>query len=176
MPARSRLIGALALLSVIFPGVPAMSDPAVLTPEEQIASLDWLTGHWKGGSFEAIYAPPAGGMVLSLSRQYDNTGRVIFFEFERINIEQGVVVLCPYPGGEQSPSTFPLVTCEPSACRVTFANPGHDWPTHFVYESPSSDTLHIRLSGPESAESDAQRVLDFWLTRIADSPLVPGVQ
>jgi len=176
MPARSWLTGALVLLSVIFPGVPAMSDPAVLTPEEQIASLDWLTGHWKSGAFEAIYAPPSGGMVLSLSRQYDTTGRVIFFEFERISIEQGVVVLCPYPGGEQSPSTFPLVTCEPSARRVTFANPGHDWPTHFVYESPSSDTLHIRLSGPESAEGDAQRVLDFWLTRIADSPLVPGAQ
>lgn len=80
-------------------------------------------------------------MILSASKNYV-AGRVVFFEFERIEIQNDRVVYVPYPGGESS-VTFKLVDYEPEKARIRVENKQHDFPKDLTFELISEDQLRI---------------------------------
>ncbi len=131
------------------------------TAQEQLASLDWLAGTWRDEGFEAHYTSPEGGMILSASKNYA-AGRVVFFEFERIEIQDGRVVYIPYPAGKSS-VTFKLVDYEPEKPRIRFENKKHDFPKDLTFELISKDQLRIFLTGKEKGKD---RTLELTLRRM----------
>jgi hypothetical protein len=130
------------------------------TAAEQLASLDWLAGTWRDEGFEAHYTSPEGGMILSASKNYAG-GRVVFFEFERIEIQQDSVAYIPYPAGRSSVS-FKLVDYEPEKPRIRFENKEHDFPKDLTFELISEDRLRIFLTGEEKGK---YRTLELNLRR-----------
>lgn len=131
-----------------------------LTAAEQLASLDWLAGTWRDEGFEAHYTSPEGGMILSTSKNYAG-GRVVFFEFERIEIQDDSVVYIPYPAGKAS-VTFTLVDYDPKKKRVRFENKEHDFPKDLTFERIATDQLRIFLTGEEKGK---YRTLELKLLR-----------
>jgi hypothetical protein len=131
-----------------------------LTAAEQLASLDWLAGTWRQEGFESHYTSPEGGMILSTSKSYSQ-GRVVFFEFERIEIQEDSVVYVPYPAGKASVS-FKLVDYQPEKPRIRFENKEHDFPKDLTFELISGDHLRIFLTGVEKGK---YRTLEFNLRR-----------
>ena len=131
-----------------------------LTAAERLASLDWLAGTWRDEGFEAHYTSPEGGMILSASKNYAG-GRVVFYEFERIEIQGEEVVYIPYPGGKSS-VTFKLVDYEPEKPRIRFENKEHDFPKDLTFELISEDQLRIFLTGEEKGK---YRTLELNLRR-----------
>lgn len=110
-------------------------------------SMTWLEGTWTGDGFETIYSSPKGGVIVSVSKFYDD-GICVLYEFERWDIADGQVRMTPYPGGKESVS-FTLVDFDPSIKRARFENPAHDWPTSLSYERVSETGLLIELAGPD---------------------------
>ena len=122
-----------------------------------------MEGHWRSDSFEAIYTSAEGGLILSISKWYDDNGAATLGEFERFAIEGDAVVLTPFPGGKERVG-FRLVSNDADAECALFSNPDHDWPTTLLYERPHFDELHIRVSGP--GENGEERALEFHLKRM----------
>ena len=145
---------------VTFLAAPALAHENKITAAEQLASLDWLAGTWRDEGFEAHYTSPEGGMILSTSKNYSK-GRVVFFEFERIEIQDDEVVYIPYPAGKSS-VTFKLVDYDPKKKRVRFENKAHDFPKDLTFERISEDQLRIFLTGEEKGE---YRTLELKLRR-----------
>ena len=131
-----------------------------VTAAERLASLDWLAGTWRDEGFEAHYTSPEGGMILSASKNYAG-GRVVFFEFERIEIQDDEVVYIPYPAGNSS-VTFKLVDYDSKKKRVRFENKAHDFPKDLTFDLISKDQLRIFLTGEEKGK---YRTLELNLRR-----------
>jgi|GEM_PF-2480281 len=166
-----RMLYLLGVMLVLASGVmPVAAEDEVMTAKDQFASMAWLEGHWRGEDIEAYYTSPAGWLILSVSKHYAEDGNSVFGEFEQFAIRGGIVTLTPFPGGKQSEHSFPLVSCDPDRNRVEFENLEHDWPTHFLYESPDNDTLHIVVSGPD--EMGEESSLAFTLKRVVELPLL----
>ena len=145
------------ILSLLVAQAAQVNEP---TAAEQLASLDWLAGTWRDEGVEAHYTSPEGGMILSASKNYSG-GRVVFFEFERIEIRDDEVVYIPYPAGKSS-VTFKLVDYEPGKPRVRFENQEHDFPKDLAFELISKDQLRIFLTGEEKGK---YRTLELNLRR-----------
>lgn len=131
-----------------------ITPPSQATPREILADMRWLEGAWRGefaGSpFEAIYSSPEGDAILSLSKEFHGN-EPGFIEFEKFQIEDGKVVLTPYPDGEKSDS-FPLLRYDASAKSAVFENLAHDFPTRIAYRLLSPETLVISVSGEVKGE------------------------
>jgi hypothetical protein len=131
--------------------------------------LGWLAGSWAQRSAEATMevqiGSPAGNMVLSHWKSTDANGKVDFFEFEKIAInEEGNVLLAPYPFGTEGVS-FPAT--EISESKAVFENPAHDFPRRISYEKLPEDRLGVRVEG----EGDGQPlVIEFELKREVAAP------
>lgn len=142
---------------------PAFAHPPEKKPmsaEAQLDQLAFLAGTWRNEWYEATYTTPAGGMVLSVNKEFRN-GKVTFFELERFDVQNGRVVMQPYLNGKQSPVSFPLHVLEPG--RAHFSNPAHDFPQDLVYERVGGNKLQIRLTGVENGKT---RELLILLTRV----------
>lgn len=163
-------IGLLLLMTGV--AAPVAAEDRVLTAKEQFANLSWLEGHWRGEDFEAYYTSTEGWLILSVSKHYNSEADGAFGEFEQIAIRGGVVTLTPFPGGVRSEHSFALVLCDPDRNRVEFENLEHDWPTHFMYESPDHDTLHIVLTGPDEYGEGGESYMEWTLTRVVEPPLL----
>lgn len=131
---------------------------ALLLAATTAADLGFLAGTWQGKDFEAVYTTPAGGMVLSVSKEFAD-GKVAFFELERFVVREGVLTLTPFLNGKETVS-FPLHDFKPG--RAHFRNARHDFPQDLVYERVSDDELRIVLSGVEGGKA---RTLRFELHR-----------
>lgn len=120
-----------------------------LTASDQLQSLSWLQGHWKGdfggGRYETVYSSADAGTIVGASKDISN-GKTRTVDFERMYVKGGDVILTPYPSGRQSVD-FKMIDCDKKNRRVVFANPDHDFPQKFTYEAHGKDRLLIHLEG-----------------------------
>lgn len=112
-------------------------------------NMTWLEGSWSGtfdnNPFEATYSSPKGGAILSISKDFGDSVNC-FFEFEKFHIIDDTLCMTPYPSGKQS-DNFPLKEYDQENKRAIFENMAHDFPTTFIYQRTSPDTLVITVSG-----------------------------
>jgi len=134
----------------------AGAEPGItITADEQLASLIWLSGTWYSDEFEAHYTTPGGGMMFSISKFMED-GKAVYFDFERIQVIDGVVVLTPYPGGKES-VPFRLAGYDPKVKKAIFKNPEHDFPKQLQYELVGPDDLVIQVSGTQDGKEATMR-------------------
>ncbi|HKX55190.1 MAG TPA: DUF6265 family protein, partial [Xanthomonadales bacterium] len=99
-----------------------------------VPSLDWLSGNWcmtaEGQSVEETWSSEEGGQLLGLSRTVKN-GKVVAFEFLRIESGDGITQYIAQPGGGAATVfTASLV----SDNHLVVENPAHDFPQKIVYQ------------------------------------------
>ena len=123
-----------------------LSSLAVAEPKAQ--DLDWLSGRWSNGETEETWSLPAGGSLLGRSRTVRG-GETVFFEFLRVEEEDGTLMYRAMPGGE-SLTTFRLT--ESTAQSVLFSNPAHDFPKQIRYRR-DGDVLLIEIGDGERSQS-----------------------
>ncbi len=147
-----------------FLAMPALAHPPEkkMSADAQLAQLDFLAGTWRNDWFEATYTTPAGGMVLSVNKEFRD-GKVSFFEIERFDVRDGKVTMQPFLNGKQAPVAFPLHAL--AGKRAHFRNAAHDFPQDLVYERVADDRLLIELTGVEGGQA---RQLRFDLRRAID--------
>jgi len=123
--------------------------PPVLTPVQQVESLAWLTGHWRGKSgtndYETVYTSATGGQIAGASKEF-NAKRIVMFDFELIFARGNDVFLVPWPYGKRS-KQFRLLGYDPRKKRARFENLEHDFPKVFVYSIEKDGRLKIHLAG-----------------------------
>ena len=86
---------------------------AMAGADEQLSELGWLEGLWVGdtgeGRFEARYTGADGGLVLSTNKMLGADGRLQSWEYEQFRVQDGAVIMRPYPGGTTHyQSNYPL--------------------------------------------------------------------
>lgn len=116
---------------------------------EKVAALAWLAGHWYGESgattWEAVYSSPAGGEVVSASKEMRD-GRVVMHELERFHAVGDEVLMTPHPFGKAR-ADFRLIELDAAARKGVFEHAPNDFPRRLVYHRTAEDTLTITLSG-----------------------------
>jgi hypothetical protein len=131
------------LLALILAFPLAAHEPAAA----DVASLQWMTGHWSseaGGVIsEEIWSSPAGGILVGMHR--DVKGAKASFEFMRIAQDPEGIVYLAQPGG-RSPAT-PFRLTDSAAHRAVFTNPAHDFPQRITYWR-DGEKLCARVEGP----------------------------
>ena len=127
-----------------------------------IGRLNWLAGCWErqGAERHTIeqWTTPRGGMMLGLN-QTTAGGRTIAWEFLRIAIVDGRLVLTALPSG-QAEASFDATELTDSA--VVFTNPEHDFPQRIIYARVAGDSLVVRV---EAGEGDDARSLEWRMAR-----------
>ena len=152
---RSRLAGLVALpvlALLLVAGRQAAQKPAAPPAgAPTIADLAFLAGSWTGGDgssrWESCYSTPEGGQIVGASKELKD-GQVEMIDFEHFYVRAGQLRMTPFPFGKRSVE-FTAASVDGKARKAVFENSAHDWPTKFVYEAASADTLRIVLSGPE---------------------------
>lgn len=115
----------------------------------------WMAGHWCSAGSEELWLAPRDGHMLGMNRQF---GRAAGFEFMRIVLVEGELVLQAQPGGA-APTVFRAVDNPEAGAkqRISFADPGHDFPRRIHYWR-SSEGLHAAIDDG----SDARRMEFAW--------------
>jgi len=112
------------------------------------SEISFLSGCWSGtmGSLDMReqWTEAESGMMLGTTR-YFRDGELVDFEFATLGVFDGVIALWPYPGGERSPRSFPLVRTEGG--ELVFENLEHDFPVRIIYARDGEDTLTPRIEG-----------------------------
>lgn len=129
--------------------------PAQVTSD--IADLAWMAGDWGSDSsarvsFEEHWIPPAGGMMLAVSRTMAG-GKVVEFEFLRIEVRADGIYYVAQPGGK-TPVAFRLTQSTKTSAR--FENPQHDHPKIIEYKLDGPDTLLAAIEGDEGGRHKRQ--------------------
>lgn len=110
-------------------------------------SLDWLAGSWcmaaDGQSVEEVWLPEAGGQLIGLSRTIAD-GKVVAFEFLRIEIRDGTTQYIAQPGGG---SATVFTASRAAENELVVENPQHDFPQKITY-SRVGNALTATISGP----------------------------
>lgn len=109
--------------------------------------LDWLVGHWCGGSagrvIDEVWLPEAGGALLGMSRTVRG-GKTESFEFMRVVPAGKDAGLHVQPNGATA-TVFAIA--ERGERRVRFENAAHDFPNRIEYRR-EGDALHAWIAGP----------------------------
>lgn len=166
---RLRLLAAGLAVGALF----GLVGPAPLLAEglpADAAALEWLAGRWVGtvegargvSRFEAHYTNPQGGVVLGMSKSFGEGDRLLWFEFERFEVREGVLSVTPHPNGRPS-VTFKLKSYDAATRKAVFANPEHDFPTEISYQRVADDRVELLVSGPTKAGGSS--VMVFSLSR-----------
>lgn len=115
--------------------------------QAQTTSLDWLAGRWcmstATGLIEEVWLPGVGGQLLGISRTVNN-GKVVAFEFMRIESTTDTTQFIAQPGG--APATV-FTAIHVTENRLELENPEHDFPQKIVYQR-EADELTATISGP----------------------------
>lgn len=110
-----------------------------------LADLAWLSGAWKmessGRLIEEHWIAPAGGAMLGVSRTIRN-GKMVEFEFLRIEEREGTLIYIAQPGGAP-PTEFRLISA--ASNEWVFANPQHDFPQRIRYRRNSDGSVTARV-------------------------------
>lgn len=148
----------LAAVLLAAPGV--RSDPAPRDPAARLQDLAWLAGSWQGARWEAYYTSPRGGVILGTSKEYRPDGTLAMPEFEKIVVEDGRVVLTPYPFTKPA-GPFTLVPGPAGTRRARFEDPANDFPAAITYERLDRHRLQVTLEGTV----DGKPVSESWILR-----------
>jgi hypothetical protein len=129
----------------------------------KIEDLAWMAGTWlgddEGTAAEEHWIPPRGGAMLGVHRDV-REGRMVFFEFLRIELVEGKLTYLASPRGRPA-TAFPAKSVEPR--KVVFENPQHDFPQRILYWLDAQGALHARIEGPRGGKESAKE----WVWRRA---------
>ncbi len=136
-----------------------------------LSDLSWLAGTWVSTSESEPqtvehWLAPEGGMMLGVNRTVEG-GRAVFFEYLRIEVEDGDIVYLASPRGRHPPTRFALT--EHGATWAVFENPDHDFPQRIEYRR-EADLLTMSIHGREDGEARSSR----WTMRRAGSDAGDG--
>jgi len=123
--------------------------------EDALAPVAFLTGCWAeetpGAGLREYYAPPASNMMTGLSR-FLRGGRVVDWEFHRIDAGPSGPTLTPHPRGVASVTFSPVAM---TGNRIVWENADHDFPQRIIYERIGPDGLMVRIEGGEGEKARA---------------------
>ncbi len=133
--------------------------------EDGVAAASFMVGCWAepgddGSGLREIYAAPAANMLTGLS-QFWRDGRIVDYEFHRIDGSPAGPVLTPHPRGVAS---VPFRPVEIGADQIAWQNLEHDFPQRIIYRRVAVDTLVVRIEG---GEGDAARSIEWRMARAA---------
>jgi hypothetical protein len=127
-----------------------------------VAELAWLAGSWKQISsdapMEALITSPSGGIVMSTWKVVSPAG-LEFYEFEKIEEKDGIVLLTPYPFGQQGVS---FAAKEISSTKAVFENPENAFPSRISYLLGEGGALGVRVEGTDER---GEEILMNWSMR-----------
>ena len=152
-----RTWGTLSLLCV------AVSAPTPASAQHtDLSGLGFLTGCWAGpfaggaGTMEEFYTSPSSNLMLGTTR-YLREGQTVQFEFTKIELRDGDIVLTPFPGGVPSADEFRLTHLAPT--EAVFEAPEHDYPKRIVYRTEPDGTRVAQIdAGADDAEPRVWRL------------------
>ncbi len=126
--------------------------------------LEFLSGCWRGsfgqsGAIEEFYTGADGGLMLGTTRFFRGD-RVVQYEFARIQVEDGHVVLMPYPNGRPSEHGFALTSFHDDT--AVFEAPEHDYPKRIIYARDADDGRTASIDA--GADDPSPRV--WTMTRV----------
>lgn len=133
----------------------AFGDDKPAPAAHSIDELAWIAGDWEleggGSTTEERWIEPRGGAMLGVSRTVAG-GKMVFFEFLRIETRKDELFYVAQPGGAK-PTPFKLVELKDQ--RAVFENKEHDFPKRILY-SKTKDGLDARIEGDGSEKEKAQ--------------------
>lgn len=136
---RTTVGAALLVLFSVFGPAHAQTTP--------VSALAWLAGSWGGVDgrieHEEHWTAPKGGAMVGMHRTIRD-GRMVEFEFLRIEEQKGALVYLSMPNGRSPATPFTLKTLDGE--RVVFENLAHDFPHRVIY-SREGDNLRARIEG-----------------------------
>jgi uncharacterized protein DUF6265 len=141
----------------------AGSAPSPSAVRSSLADLGFMAGCWRGltrsgTTIEEFYTPPSANLIVGATR-YVRDGRVVDFEFTRIDQTDSGAVITPHPKGVRSVSFAPKVV---ERNRVVWENPTHDFPQRILYTRIADDTLVARIEGRTPS---GDRALEWRMVR-----------
>jgi hypothetical protein len=92
--------------------------------------LTWLAGRWENEESSETWTPPCDGQMLGVSQSL-RAGKPPFFEFIRIEVEEGRITYFASPGGRTPATPFPLVKLDHQS--VEFCNAENEFPQIIRY-------------------------------------------
>ena len=146
----------------------AAAAPAVAQaqqPERPLAALSFMAGCWRGDggvdrSIEEQWTAANSDVMLAMTRYLDdNTGRTRGWEFSRIVVDSGRIVLIPAPMGTAQ-GRFRLTSSQRN--EATFEDPRHDSPKRIIYRRVDARTLVAHLDDGEGSH----QVVEFQMESI----------
>jgi Domain of unknown function (DUF6265) len=154
----------LKLLSLIIVSLTVVAIPVLAGADNslRLSDLSWLEGSWKGGSdmgiFECAFTSPNGDIILGTAKQSSQSGKSLgFYEFDKIQMNAGVVELTPFPGGEKGVS-FQAVE---SSDKMVVFEADHEWPHRITYSINENNQLVLRVQGTLTGQTiDSTFVMD----------------
>lgn len=130
----------------------------------EVERLGWMAGCWEGGrpgrTYEEVWQPPRGGVMLGMSRTTRNDAYA-GHEFLRIHPHGDGAAYTAHPYN-QATHTFPVV--EMGENRVVFADPAHDFPQRIIY-ARTGDSLIARVEGP--GRDGTTQGFDYRMAKVA---------
>lgn len=166
---RSTFISTLFLLISADAACAQGTQGAAVSPQSAVRSrvsdLGFMAGCWRGvtrsgTTIEEFYTAPSSNLIIGTTR-YVRDGRVVDFEFTRIDQTDSGAVITPHPKGVRSVSFAPKVV---EGNRIVWENPTHDFPQRILYNRVAGDTLVARIEGRTPS---GDRALEWRMTRSA---------
>src|SRR3954470_23065486 len=163
---RRSLVVCLLGLGLVAPALAQNGAPAPKSakhdkpaPAPQIDKLAWLGGSWRfekaGRVTEEQWLPPAGGVMLGLSRTVAKN-RVVEFEFMQIREGPGgTLFFIAQPSGDKE-AAFQLLTLADNA--VVFENREHDFPQRILYTRQADGAVLAAVEGLPVADGTRKRI------------------
>jgi hypothetical protein len=149
------LLGAALMAATALPAQAPAAPPAV-------ESLAWMAGGWATEGrpdIEEHWMAPKAGAMVGMGRTVAR-GRMVAFEFLRIETKEGQTDYIASPGG--GPTTrFRLVRA--SATEAVFENPAHDFPKRITYRLQPDGSLLARVEGDGT---EKEKALEFRYRRM----------
>jgi hypothetical protein len=161
MRAIARGVGILLVIVGVTVAVPLGRLQAQPSPSG-IGALAWLAGSWAGSDggadHEEHWTSSRGGAMVGMHRTVRD-GRMVEFEFLRIEERAGALVYLSMPNGRSPATPFTLKSLDGE--RVVFENASHDFPQRVIYWK-DGETLRARIEGTVDGKS---RSLEWRWTR-----------
>ena len=143
-------VAALAALPLLGQGATAPGPP-----RPAIESLAWMAGAWSTPGpveFEEHWMAPKAGAMVGMSRTVAR-GRMVSFEFLRIEEKDGQIAYVASPGG-RPPTRFNLARA--TATEAVFENLAHDFPKRIIYRRLPDGGLLARIEGDGTEKEKPQ--------------------
>ncbi len=142
--------------------VASAAAPHASAQHTDLSGLQFLTGCWEGpfaggaSTMEEFYTSPSSNLILGTTR-YMRDGRAVQFEFTKIELRDGEIVLTPYPNGRPSADEFRLTHLGPT--EAVFEAPEHDYPKRIIYRTERDGTRVAQIdAGADDTEPTQWRL------------------